>query len=190
MSKNQKRRTPEEEERLCCWRWFDGADVSKRGASRFRVQKLAGCCWDSPGFHNGTSNTWWEQGAEEEAPQMSSHILLNICVEELLPELVSVEPFGLQEHLKVEGCYTADVVAVVLWIKSHLKRFHGCQLQRLDPPKPLKEAESGSSGWERSWWKLGLWRAVEGPRRCPGHHGAARACLDHSRRCPRSVSES
>lgn len=56
---------------------------------------------------------WLGQGAEEEEPQMSSHILLIVCVEESLPELVSVEPFGLQEHLKVEGCYAGDVVAVV-----------------------------------------------------------------------------
>lgn len=153
------------------------------------MQKLAGSCWDSPGFHNGTSNTWLGQGAEEEAPQMSSHILLNVCVEESLPELLSgaiwtpgASEGGRLLHWRC-GCSGP-------WIKSHLKRFRGCQLQRLDPPKPLKEAESSSSGWERSWWKLGLWRVVEDPRRCPGHHGAARACLDHSRRCPRPVSES
>lgn len=160
--------------------------MTKRGASRFRVQKLLGLTWFSQRNIQHVVGTRSRRGSASD--------VLTHPAERLRGGVAARAGFcgaiwtpGASEGGRLLrwrcGCSGS-------WIRSHLKRFHGCQLQRLDPPKPLKEAESSSSGWERSWWKLGLWRVVEDPRRCPGHHGAARACLDHSRRCPRPVSES
>lgn len=89
--------------------------------------------------------------------QRSPHILVKVCVKVALPELLSVEMFGVQkenlgagEHLL--GCF--HIGDVVLWVKSHHKRFNGCSYQRLDSSKALQNPESHSSGWRRPRWKL------------------------------------